>query len=311
MTGSEGFSPDGLHAASSVRARPRSPTRMIVALALIAFVIGAVLVAWLVSSGRIALERPWSTAQSAPVDPAAPAPAPSPAQVAAATSLDVQQGALEQRLAAMEQRLARIDLQAEAASGNAARAEGLLIAFATRRMVERGAPLGFLEDQLKLRFADAQPNAVETIVAFTHSPVTLDQLTAQLAALAPRVAEPPAEAISFERVRSELAGLFVIRRDSSPSPTPLARLERAQFSLRQGRVGEAIAQVEATPGADAAQGWLDAARRYQAVQRALDLIETTALLEPRKLQDGAGQRIEQPSPADAPLIAPLDPQPSL
>ena len=48
-----------------------------------------------------------------------------------------QQGGIDQRLAAAEQRLARLDLQAQAAAGNAARAEGLLIAFATRRRLFR------------------------------------------------------------------------------------------------------------------------------------------------------------------------------
>ena len=32
------------------------------------------------------------------------------------------------------------------------------------------------------------------------------------------------------------------------------------------------------------------------MQRALDLIETTAMLEPRKLNDAAGKAINQPSP---------------
>ena len=38
-----------------------------------------------------------------------------------------QQGGLDSRVAAMEQRLAKIDLQIQAASGNAARTEGLLV----------------------------------------------------------------------------------------------------------------------------------------------------------------------------------------
>ena len=38
------------------------------------------------------------------------------------------QGGLDSRVAAMEQRLANLDLQTQAAAGNAARAEGLLIA---------------------------------------------------------------------------------------------------------------------------------------------------------------------------------------
>ena len=35
-----------------------------------------------------------------------------------------------------------------------------------------------------------------------------------------------------------------------------------------------------------------------AMQQALDLIETAAVLEPRRLRDGAGNRIEQPSPVE-------------
>ena len=52
------------------------------------------------------------------------------------------------------------------------------------------------------------------------------------------------------------------------------------------------------PGAESAEGWLRDAERYAAAQRALDLIETAAVLEPRRLRDGAGNRVEQPSPAE-------------
>src|SRR5690606_13790969 len=57
--------------------------------------------------------------------------------------VEVQTGGIDQRVAAMEQRLTRLDLQSQAAAGNAARAEGMLIAFAARRSLERGQPLGF------------------------------------------------------------------------------------------------------------------------------------------------------------------------
>ena len=113
---------------------------------------------------------------------AAPAPPPAfagqPLQSPAALASDAAASAtaIDQRLAELEKRLTRIDMQSQAASGNAARAEGLLIAYAARRTLDRGAPLGYLEDQLRLRFADAQPNAVETLIAAAHAPVTLDML---------------------------------------------------------------------------------------------------------------------------------------
>jgi hypothetical protein len=211
--------------------------------------------------------------------------------------VEQQQGGIDQRLAAAEQRLARLDLQAQAAAGNAARAEGLLIAFATRRALEKGAELGYLADQLRLRFGDALPNAVDTIIRTSRDPITLDQLIARLEGLSPRLAQPNDQR-GWARFGEELSQLFVIRRESAPSPQPERRLERARLFLESGRTQSAIAEVRNLPGADEAEGWIRDAERYAAAQRALDLIETAAVLEPRRLRDGAGNRIEQPSPAE-------------
>jgi hypothetical protein len=235
--------------------------------------------------------------------PAQPTPTPSATASKAAeravARVEEQQGGLDQRLAAAEQRLARLDLQAQAASGNAARAEGLLIAFATRRALEKGAELGFLADQLRLRFGDAMPNAVDTLISASRNPVTLDQLIARLEGLAPRLAKPTEES-GFARIRHEISQLFVIRSESAPSPQPQRRLDRARLFLESGRTEAAIAEVRALPGAENAAGWIRDAQRYAAVQKALDRIETSAVLEPRLLRDGGGHRIEQPSPVEKP-----------
>ncbi|WP_324826825.1 hypothetical protein [Qipengyuania zhejiangensis] len=232
---------------------------------------------------------------------ASPRPTPSATASEAAQKavqrVEETQGGIDQRLAAAEQRLSRLDLQAQAAAGNAARAEGLLIAFATRRALEKGAELGFLADQLRLRFGDAMPNAVDTIIRTSRDPITLDQLIARLEGLSPRLSEPTEQA-GFERFREELSQLFVIRRESAPSPQPQRRLERARLFLESGRTEAAIAEVKNLPGATNAEGWIRDAERYAAAQRALDLIETSAVLEPRRLRDGLGNRIEQPSPAE-------------
>ncbi len=211
--------------------------------------------------------------------------------------VEEQQGGLDQRLAAAEQRLARLDLQSQAAAGNAARAEGLLIAFAARRSIERGAELGFLADQLRLRFADALPNAVSTVIDFSREPVTMEELIARLEGLAPTLADS-ADEPSFARMRRELASLFVVRRDATPSSRPERRLERARLFLESGRVDAAIAEVQNLPGASRAQNWIAAAERYADAHKALDLIETSAVLEPRRLRDGDGNRVEQPSPLE-------------
>lgn len=208
-----------------------------------------------------------------------------------------QQGGIDQRLAAAEQRLARLDLQAQAAAGNAARAEGLLIAFASRRAIERGAELGYLADQLRLRFGDALPNAVRTIISFSRDPLTQDQLLARLEGLGPTLTEGQRQA-SWEELRRELSELFTFRRESTPSPAPERRLERARQFLESGRTDAAIAEIENMPGAEAAESWLADARRYRDAMDALERIETAAVLEPRLLRDGAGNSIEQLSPAD-------------
>ncbi|SMQ73480.1 hypothetical protein SAMN06297468_2207 [Altererythrobacter xiamenensis] len=208
-----------------------------------------------------------------------------------------QQGGIDQRLAAAEQRLARLDLQAQAAAGNAARAEGLLIAFASRRAIERGAELGYLADQLRLRFGDALPNAVRTIISFSRDPLTQDQLLARLEGLGPTLTEGQRQA-SWEELRRELSELFTFRRESTPSPAPERRLERARQFLESGRTDAAIAEIENMPGAESAQSWLADARRYRDAMDALERIETAAVLEPRLLRDGAGNSIDQLSPAD-------------
>ncbi|UAB77613.1 hypothetical protein INR77_12555 [Erythrobacter sp. SCSIO 43205] len=208
-----------------------------------------------------------------------------------------QQGGIDQRLAAAEQRLARLDLQAQAAAGNAARAEGLLIAFATRRAVERGAELGYLADQLRLRFSDQWPNAVSTIIAFSRDPLRIDNLTARLDGLAPQLVKQD-EGISWERIQRELGELFVVRRESTPSPQPELRLERARIALEQGRYQNAIDEIKGMPGAAQAEAWIADAERYKAAMEALEVIETAAVLDQSGLRDGAGNVVNQPSPID-------------
>ncbi|WP_231729212.1 MULTISPECIES: mitofilin family membrane protein [unclassified Sphingopyxis] len=205
-------------------------------------------------------------------------------QVAAAPAVDGA-GGLAARVAELEQRLSRINLQAESASGNASRAEGLLVAFAVRRALDRGLSLGYLEAQLRLRFGDDQPNAVKTITETSREPVTLEQLRAELDAIAPELVGRSGDKGSlWTGLRRELGELFVVRPAGTQSPRATERLERARRYLAGGMVDQAITEVEAMPGAAEAGDWLIDARRYHEARRALDLIETAAILEPR---DGA------------------------
>lgn len=191
--------------------------------------------------------------------------------------------ALTARVAELEQRLSRINLQAESASGNASRAEGLLVAFAVRRALDRGLSLGYLDAQLRLRFGDDQPNAVKTIIDTSREPVTLEQLRAELDTLAPQLVGRGGDGNGslWTGLRRELGELFVVRAAGTQSPRAAERLDRARRYLGAGQADLAIAEVEAMPGAAIANDWLIDARRYHEARRALDLIETAAILEPR------------------------------
>jgi hypothetical protein len=282
--------------------RPRRSARAMLLIAVLAFVLGGALVGWLAHSGRLAFILPGKTAASATATKASSL-ATHPPAVAALPSGDPL-GGVETRLALLEDRLSRIDGQATAASGNAARAEALLIAYAARRRIDKGEPLGFVADQLKLRFAGAQPEAVDTIVAAAKTPITLDQLSAQLDLLAPALAGTRRDESTWTRVRREVSSLFVVRRSPVPAQTPQDRVARARLMLASGQIDGAIAEVERLPGAEEAHGWAEAAHRYEDAQRALDVIETTAMLDPHALRDANGKPVDQPSPLTPPADAP-------
>lgn len=280
--------------------KSRSGVRLIIGAVLTAFLLGAAATWLLIAPEGVPLgdvfqvrsDRPAAeeTAAEVPAAPAESTPSPEIAALLAERESD-----LGRRLAAMEQRLTTLDVQAEAAAGNAARAEGLLIAFATRRAIERGAPLGYLEDQLRLRFADAQPNAVQTVIAASRDPVTLDRLLARLDGLATGLTgAPPGEGV-LGWLSRELGSLFVVRREDAPSPAPERRIERARLFLESGRAGAAASEIRNLPNAEEAADWIADAERYAATQRALELLELTAILEPRELRDAEGAKVEQPS----------------
>ena len=183
-------------------------------------------------------------------------------------------------VASIENRLTQINADAAAASGNAARAEGLLVAFATRRAIDSGAPLGYLADQLSLRFGSSQPQAVATILAASQAPVTLETLQMELKDLEPTLISGDRDAGIWASVSREFSELFVLRKEGAPSPAPTQRLERAHTLVESGNVAGAIAEVSAMPGASVAQGWLTKARRYAQARKALDRLERSALVAP-------------------------------
>lgn len=263
----------------------------LVILMLLAFAVGVAITLWAWPQ----IQRRWGDARpatSAPGSlPAIPAPriAP-PALTATAAQM------MDARVVQLEERLTRITVEAQAASANAARAEGLLVAFAARRALDSGSPLGYVEGQLRLRFGQAQPRAVATIINAAREPVTLSDLRAGLVAVGDRVTTPPADASWWTALEHEARELVTIRRASTPSPRPQVAFDRALHYLDGGRVSAALAEMERMPGRAAADRWMQLARRYLEARRALDLIETAAILESRALRGGEGQTVTQGSP---------------
>lgn len=171
------------------------------------------------------------------------------------------------------------------AAGNAARAEGLLVAFATRRAIDNGAPLGYLTDQLRLRFGTTQPQAVITVLQASQAPVTLQTLQADLSTIENLLVTGTREETLWATVQREFSELFVLRKSDSPSPAPTQRMLRTHALVESGNIRGAIAEISAMPGAPAAaaQSWLKRARSYEQVRQALDVLERSALAAPPPL----------------------------
>lgn len=235
------------------------------------------------------------------VKPAIPAPVlPKPVRTTplfVAPPRAVTDPAIIQRVDALDDRVDAIDSQAREASGNADRAEALLVAFAARRVIDRGQPLGYLETMLRNHFGGVEPQAVAMTIASSQRPVTLASLRDGFVALSPSlVARPPQESW-WKGFSREMGALFVIRRAETPSALPDDRRDRARLALEQGQVEVALTEVARLPGAAAAKDWMVSARRYVLVHNALDRIETAALLAPPP----------EPAPPAPVAVAPVAP----
>lgn len=261
----------------AIEAEPRPPRTWLRALILagVAFAGGAVAMGYALThwdtAARFLADAPPQTVMTSPSgSPSASGVVDDPARRAVT----------EKRVADLEARIGAIGARANAAVGNADRAEGLLVAFAARRALDRGVPLGYMEALLRERFGDSQPQAVATIVAAGRQPVTLEDLQSGLADLAPVLAGGGPGESWWDGLRRELAELVILRKANTPSPAPSERLARARRQLDAGRVGAALAEVSRMPGRDQASDWIAKARRYTAARDALDVIETAALVDP-------------------------------
>ena len=182
------------------------------------------------------------------------------------------------RIAELEARLARVENATQRAEGQAGRADALLIAFAVRRSVERGVALGYLEPLLVNRFGAQHPRAVATIVTGSRSPVRINELISDYENLGPMLRSGGPQGNWWGSFRRELGSLVEIHRADQPATRPEARYNRALARLQSGEVESALAETMRMPGAANAQDWVAKARRYISLRRALDEIESSALL---------------------------------
>jgi hypothetical protein len=184
--------------------------------------------------------------------------------------------AIAQQIEDLQERIRRIE--AEEAQTSNGRADALLIAFATRRAIERGVSLGYLERLLVDRFASSHRQAVATILTASRSPVRLTQLIERYQNLRPELVGPPPDEGLWTGISRGFSSLINIRHADRPGSEPQARYERARAQLMTGEVDAALAETMRLPGAPRAIEWIADARRYVAAQRAVDAIESAALL---------------------------------
>jgi hypothetical protein len=199
----------------------------------------------------------------------APAQLPQPAQV---------RPAQEERLAQLERRLNQVENATERAEGSAGRADALVIAFAARRAIDRGVALGYLENLLVERFGPQHEAAVATLITGSHQPVRLEDLTSEYETLGPELRRGGPQDNWWSGFKREFASLVELHRAERPATNPDARYHRALQRLSSGDVDQALAETMRLPGAANASAWTQRARRYIAVHRALDEIESAALL---------------------------------
>lgn len=181
----------------------------------------------------------------------------------------------------LEERLKRLENATAQVRGSAGRADALVVAFATRRAIDRGVALGYLETLLVERFGAQHQRAVATIITASHKPVRLDELTSEYQMLGPDLRSGGPQDNWWDGFRRSLGSLVEVHRAERPPVNSEARYNRALQHLSSGDVDQALAETMRLPGASRGAAWVDKARRYIAAHRALDEIESGALLIPQ------------------------------
>ncbi len=204
------------------------------------------------------------------------------------------------RIAALELRLARIESSGGASGGaHSSQSDGLLLAFAARRALELGLPLGSLEQAISAHFGASQPHMVAAISSAARVPTTLSKLQADLESLAPKLSGEDKGV--WSRFSEGLASLVTVRRGDTSTTDPSALIAQARSAIEASDVDGALQAVSRLPNRAFATDWMASARRYSEAQRALAALEKSALGD-------VSQPQEPPAAIDALPITPSAPQ---
>ena len=182
------------------------------------------------------------------------------------------------RISQLEARVGRVENATERAEGFAGRADALVVAFAARRAIDRGVALGYLEPLLVDRFGAQHQAAVATIVTASRAPIRLNDLTGEYEALGSELKRGGPDESWWSGFRREFGSIVEVHRANRPAMNADARYNRALQRLSTGDVDQALAETMRLPGASRAGDWITKARRYIAAHRALDEVESAALL---------------------------------
>ena len=184
------------------------------------------------------------------------------------------------RIQALEARLASVESESRETAGSFGRADALLIAFAARRAIDRAVPLGYLEGLLVNRFGQRHQYAVARVITAGRTPERLDKLTEDYRGLELRLRGGAPDEKWYQALRRQAASLASVHYADKPNPRPRARYDRALAALEDADVSAAVSETQRLPAATDpnVQAWTERARRYVATQRALDELESAALV---------------------------------
>ena len=182
------------------------------------------------------------------------------------------------KISTLEQRVGKVEAATQRTESFAGRADALVVAFAARRAIDRGVALGYLEPLLIDRFGPQHQAAVATVITASHQPVRLNDLTSEYEAIGDDLRRGGPDESWWAGFRRELGSVVEVHKSDRPAMNADARYNRALARLNTGDVDQALAETMRLPGASRAGDWTNKARRYVAAHRALDEIESAALL---------------------------------